>query len=135
MRLIAVLCWAVLVVSPVHANNWTSWRGPDFSGVAEGTGYPTEWSDSKNVAWKLELPGRGSSTPVVWDNQLFLTCGIDGKNTLLAYSMDGKETWRQTIGVEKPGKNKKASGCNSSCVTDGKRRRERKEGSRLPQMV
>lgn len=120
MRLIEVLCCMAMLVAPVCAGDWTSWRGSKFNGVAEGTGYPTEWSDSKNVAWKLELPGRGSSTPIVWNDRIFLTCGIDGKNALLAYDLNGKELWRDTIGTERPGKNKKASGCNSSCVTDGK---------------
>ena len=119
MRLIAILYWTLVITAPVWAGEWATWRGQNFNGVAEGTGYPTEWSDSKNVAWKVELPGRGSSTPVVSGDRIFLTSGIEGKNTLLAYSLEGKELWRDTIGSEKPGKHKKASGCNSSCVTDG----------------
>ncbi len=120
MRLLAVFCWILAAVVPLSAGDWPNWRGPDFNGVASGTGYPTEWDTSKNVAWKVELPGRGSSTPIVWGEQVFLTCGIDGKNTVLAYNLQGKELWRETIHEEKPGKNKKASGSNSSCVTDGK---------------
>ena len=119
MRLIATFCLSLVVVSPVWAGNWANWRGPHCDGVAEGTGYPTKWTDKENVAWKVELPGRGSSTPVVWGHQIFITCGIDGKNGLLAYDLQGKELWREVIGTERPGKNKKASGCNSSCVTDG----------------
>ena len=120
MRFIAILSLALVVASPVWAGNWASWRGPNANGVAEGTGYPTKWSDSKNVDWKVELPGRGSSTPIIWGDQIFLTCGIGGQNALLAYHLNGKEDWRVQIGTERPGKHKKASGCNSSCVTDGK---------------
>ncbi len=120
MRLIAALCVTLVMASPLWAGNWASWRGPNGNGVADGSGYPTEWSDSKNIAWKVELPGRGSSTPIVWGDKIFLTCGIDGKNGLLAYNLQGKELWRQEIGKERPGKHKKASSCNSSCVTDGK---------------
>ena len=121
MRLMTVVSLAVTlaVTIPVNAGNWSNWRGPRLDGVAEGSNYPTEWSDTKNVAWKVTLPGRGSSTPIVWGNQIFLTCGIDGRNGLLAYDLQGKELWRMLVGAEKPGKNKKASGCNSSCVTDG----------------
>ena len=119
MRMIAAFCVSLILAAPAWAGNWANWRGSNFSGVAEGTGYPTEWTASKNVAWKVELPGRGSSTPVVWGDQVFLTCGIDGKNNVLAYNLQGKELWRKAIGAEKPAKNKKASGCNSSCVTDG----------------
>lgn len=120
MRRIAFLLISIAIAAPAFADNWANWRGPNFNGVAPGTGYPTEWSEAENVAWKLELPGRGSSTPIVWDDQIFLTCGINGKNTLLAYNLLGKEQWRETIGKERPGKHAKASGCNSSCVTDGK---------------
>jgi hypothetical protein len=59
------------------------------------------------------LPGRGSSTPVVWGDSIFLTCGVNGKNTLLAYDRLAKERWRDEVGSERIGKNKKASGCNS----------------------
>lgn len=119
MRLIAAVCLALVIVSPLWAGNWTNWHGSNFNGVAEGTGYPTEWSENKNIAWKVELPGKGSSTPIVWGDDMFLTCGVNGDNVVLAYNLHGKELWRQAIAPEKPGKHKKASGSNSSCVTDG----------------
>ena len=119
MRLVASLCLIAALASPLLANNWPNWRGPDYNGVASGTGYPTEWSATKNVLWKVELPGLGSSTPIVWGEQIFLTSGAGGKNALLAFNRGGKEQWRVLIGSERPRKNKKASGCNPSCVTDG----------------
>ena len=119
MRLILTAGLFALMVLDVHADNWPNWHGPHFNGKAEGKGYPTEWSESKNLAWKVALPGRGSSTPIVWDDHVFLTCGVDGKNTVLDYTLDGKERWRKIVGTERPGKHKKASGANSSCVTDG----------------
>ena len=119
MRLIAALSLTLMIAPPAWAGNWGNWRGPNSHGVAEGVGYPTRWSESENVAWKQELPGRGSSTPIVWGDQIFLTCGIAGKNTLVSYGLNGKLQWQATVGAETPGKNKKASGCNSSCVTDG----------------
>ena len=90
MRLVASLCLTAALASPLLANNWPNWRGPDYNGVASGKGYPTEWSATKNVAWKVELPGRGSSTPVVWGDHIFLTSAADGKNALLAFSRHGK---------------------------------------------
>ena len=121
MRLFASLCLIAALASPLLAGDWPNWRGPGYNGVASGTGYPTEWSATKNVAWKVQLPGKGSSTPVVWGQHIFLTSGsgADGKNTLLAFNRDGKELWRVLIGSERAGKNKKASGSNPSCVTDG----------------
>lgn len=119
MRLIAALFCIGLMTAPVRADNWTSWRGSAGNGVAAGTGYPTAWSESQNVRWRVELPGRGSSTPIVVDDRIFLTCAIDGQDTVLAYRLNGDEVWRTQIAREKPGKHAKASGCNSSCVTDG----------------
>lgn len=119
MRFFTAGFLTVVLVSSVQAANWVNWRGPNYNGVAEGTGYPTKWADNQNIAWKIELPGRGSSTPIVFGDHVFLTCGIDGKNTILAYSLTGKELWRYGIGSERTGKHKKASGSNSSCVTDG----------------
>ena len=119
MRLLASLCLVAAIASPLTAGNWPNWRGPDQNGVAPGSGFPTEWSETKNVAWKIELPGKGSSTPVVWGEQIFLTSGADGQNALLAFNRQGKEQWRVLVGKERPGKNKKASGSNPSCVTDG----------------
>lgn len=120
MRVVLSLGFLVLCGSPVFAGDWSNWRGPNQDGVASGKGYPTEWSAEKNVAWKIALPGRGSSTPAVSSDRIFVTSGADGKNSLLAFDRSGKELWRVAFGTERPGKNKKASGSNPSCVTDGK---------------
>jgi len=114
-----VLCLAVTTVA--SAGNWPNWRGPGFDGVVrEGTGYPTHWSKDKNVLWKVDLPGKGASTPVVWGDRIVLTCAIDGKNGVLCLDMAGKPVWQKTIGSEKAGKHAKATGCNPSATTDGK---------------
>lgn len=102
------------------AENWPSWRGPKGDGVATGKSYPTRWSKTENVAWKVELPGKGSSTPVVWGDQLFVTCGVAGKNTVLCLDRQGKTLWTAAVGTETPGKHKKATGANPSPVTDGR---------------
>lgn len=58
-----------------QTSNWASWRGPLNTGVAEAPA-PITWSDTENVAWKVELPGRGFSTPVVWGSRIYLTTAI-----------------------------------------------------------
>ena len=55
--------------------HWPQWRGPALNGVAAGDA-PLEWNDSKNVSWKVEIPGRGFSSPVVWGDKLFLTTAV-----------------------------------------------------------
>jgi len=102
------------------AGDWPNWRGPTQNGVAVGKSFPTEWSATKNVAWKIELPGRGSSTPIVLGDRIFLTSADNSHNTLLAFDRkSGKEVWRVHLGQEKAGKHKKASGSNPSVATDG----------------
>lgn len=56
--------------------NWPQWRGPNGDGSADARP-PLEWGPEKNVAWKVELPGHGSSTPVVWDGKVFVLCAVD----------------------------------------------------------
>jgi outer membrane protein assembly factor BamB len=59
--------------------NWPFFRGVNSHGIAGGSGYPTEWDGSSNVniEWKAELPKKGQSSPVIWDNKIFLT-GAEG---------------------------------------------------------
>ena len=67
---LAGLAWAL--ASTVTAENWPTWRGPAANGVAPGGNPPTEFSESKNVQWKTKVPGSGSSTPVIWGDQVFV---------------------------------------------------------------
>ena len=64
-----VLCLA----STSLAGDWPQFRGPSGNGTSATAQTPTEWSDSKNIVWKSELPGRGASSPVVWGDRVFLT--------------------------------------------------------------
>lgn len=113
-----LLC--LLTASSAMAENWPNWRGPTHNGVAAGKNYPTKWSPTENVAWKVSLPGKGTSTPAVWGDNIFVTCSVDGKNLLVCLDRSGKERWRVGLGQERKGKNAKASGSNPSPVTDGR---------------
>jgi outer membrane protein assembly factor BamB len=59
------------------ASNWPQWRGPAANGVAPLGDPPLEWSETKNVRWKVQLPGQGSSTPIVWGDRVFLLTAIE----------------------------------------------------------
>ncbi len=66
-----------LVFSPLpSAGNWPHWRGPTGNGVAPEAKPPTTWSATRNVKWKTPIPGRGSGSPVVWENRVFVTTGV-----------------------------------------------------------
>ena len=62
---------------------WPQWRGPHGTGVSRTATPPIEWSETKNVRWKVEVPGRGSATPVVWGDRLYrltaIPSGVSGE--------------------------------------------------------
>lgn len=62
------------------AAHWPEWRGPYKNGMARGDA-PTTWSDTKNIKWKTEIPGRGFSTPVIWGDKVFLTSAVQTGKT------------------------------------------------------
>ena len=55
---------------------WPAWRGPESTGEAPSARPPVEWSETKNVRWKVAVPGRGLSSPVVWGDLVFLTTAV-----------------------------------------------------------
>lgn len=73
-----VMLVAVGMVQAQSDAHWPQWRGPFFNGMARGDA-PTVWSDTKNIKWKVEIPGRGFSTPVMWGDRIFLTTAIPNK--------------------------------------------------------
>jgi outer membrane protein assembly factor BamB len=95
------------------------------TGVAATGDYPVKFSSTEGVAWKAPLPGVGTSTPAVWDDRIFITCGIkdaggDAHDGVVCFDMNGKELWRHQFGPERGGKHPHGSGSNPSPVTDGK---------------
>jgi outer membrane protein assembly factor BamB len=73
------LALALAFSAAVSAENWPQWRGPGSQGISTETSLPTEWGPGQNIAWKAEVPGRGHSAPVVWNDRVFLTTAIEGK--------------------------------------------------------
>ncbi len=65
---------------PPPAEDWTEFRGATGQGQAFAAGLPVEWSATKNVRWKVPVPGTGWSSPVVSRDRIFLTAGVAGKN-------------------------------------------------------
>ena len=55
---------------------WGQWRGPYATGVSQQADPPVEWSETRNVRWKVEIPGRGSSSPVVWGDRIFILTAV-----------------------------------------------------------
>ncbi len=58
-------------------NNWHQWRGPDATGVATIGIPPIRWNDQSNIRWKFPIVGEGSSTPIIWENQVFILSAVE----------------------------------------------------------
>ncbi len=95
--------WSVLIfwAGVARAENWPQWRGPTNDGICTETNLPTEWSATKNVVWKLPLPGMSGATPAIWGDRIFLTSEDGNDVVLLCISTDGKEIWKRTLAAGK----------------------------------
>ncbi|MFT5327127.1 MAG: outer membrane protein assembly factor BamB, partial [Planctomycetaceae bacterium] len=112
-----ILALAV-ISSSAFGNTWKSWRGDNDAGAAtEGT-FPAKLDES-TLKWKLALPGKGCSTPIVWNDRIYLTTPDRKKDVVMAIDWDGNELWRKEIGDGRKGKHQNGSGTNPSAATDG----------------
>ncbi|MFH1575241.1 MAG: PQQ-binding-like beta-propeller repeat protein [Acidobacteriota bacterium] len=128
--------------------HWPSFRGENAGGTAEGFSLPTAWDvqSSKNVRWKTPIPGMGLSSPVVWENRIYLSTAIGGQKEAklktglygdiasvsddtvhrwIVYCIDkktGRIVWEQTAhsGVPQVKRHTKSTHANSTLATDGK---------------
>lgn len=115
---VQVIAASLLLTGILVAQNWPAWRGEGSNGVATGKQPPLDL-DGK-LLWKVELPGRGCSTPIVWNDTIFVTSAIGDQDGLLAFDNKGKELWRKMFGPLVPGRGQRVgSSTNSSPITDG----------------
>lgn len=105
-----------------HADNWPNWRGPYFNGSSGEKGYPAVFSKDDGVAWQTQLPGEGASTPVVWDDAVFLTSIDEEKDGIVGIRVSastGEIVWSEKFG-EGTRHDERSTFSGSSPVTDGK---------------
>ncbi len=57
-------------------DQWPQWHGPLATGVAPRGNPPVTWSEDKNIRWKIALPGKGHSTPIIWGDRIFITTAV-----------------------------------------------------------
>ena len=114
-----VLLALIVNLARVDANNWPQWRGPFLNGVSNETGLPVRWSGTENIAWKLEMPSWSGSTPVIWDDHIFLNVA-EGRDLYL-WDVDrarGAMRWKRLIGSGNR-RERKQNMSSPSPVTDG----------------
>ncbi len=150
LLILLVFVWAFSPAQdrPRQGIHWPSFRGVNADGVAEGFSLPTTWEirSSKNVRWKTPIPGLGLSSPVVWENRIYLSTAIGGQkeeklrtglygditsvsdNTVhrwIVYCIDkntGGILWERTAhtGVPQVKRHAKSTHANPTLATDGK---------------
>jgi outer membrane protein assembly factor BamB len=119
--LIASVTLLVVSSQAAPANAWPAWRGADSSGAAASGSYAVDFGPDKGLAWKITLPAKGCSTPIVWDDQIIITTPDEGKDTVHSLDWSGTIKWTTSLGKEAKGKHVRGSGSNPSPVTDGER--------------
>ena len=75
-KLISALLFVAMLQCPSMADNWAHWRGPTGNGVAPNAQPPVQWSSTRNVKWKVAIPGRGSGSPVIWEERVFVVTAV-----------------------------------------------------------
>ena len=128
---------------PVAEHFWPQWRGPYATGVSKSADPPIEWSETKNIRWKVEIPGRGSASPVIWGDRVFVLTAVPAgmigptahaprggarprdlhRFTVLAIDRrTGKIVWQQVAREERPHEAShpdNGTWASSSAITDG----------------
>jgi len=116
-----------------YNSNWPTWRGPLANGIAPQSNPPVSWSETTNIKWKTAIPGKGFSTPIVWDKYVFVTTAIPKEGGASSATVpyifkvmalnraDGKVLWEKTVAEEgvQDGIHQTASHISNSSVTDG----------------
>src|SRR5437773_9628715 len=97
LRPFALAALAVFFLTTAAAQEWTRFRGPNGTGESETSTIPASWTD-KDLNWKIELPGVGHSSPVLWGDKIFLL-SADPKTAmrylLCINAADGNQIWRR----------------------------------------
>lgn len=151
MRLLIILA-VVLPIAPALSQSippaerfWGQWRGPHATGVSKTADPPIEWSETKNIRWKVEIPGRGAASPVVWGDKVFILTaapvGVEGRasheprggvrprvaHRFMALALDrgsGRVVWERVAREEVPHEAAHVDNgtwASSSAITDGRR--------------
>ena len=105
------------------ADNWPAWRGGSGNGIAQETRLPLRWTANQNVRWRVPLPERGNSTPIVWGNRVFITQAVGDRRTVMCFDRNtGTALWQAGPSwTEAERTHEDNPPCSSSPTTDGER--------------
>lgn len=115
-------CWLGCLIcgGMASAENWPQWRGPNGDGISTETNLPEMWEGKGSALWRAELPGPGGSTPVVWDDRIYLTYAQGQELGLVALDTSGKIVWDEKVtNGNVPVRGDEANYASPSPATDG----------------
>ena len=127
-----VIALLLMISSHSHGDNWPHWRGEGGNGVSTSANPPTEWSTTKNVKWKVMIPGRGSGSPIIWEDRVFVVTSVPAQSggsraldfILICINRDsGDVMWQRTAttGTPHEGTHSTNNYASASPTTDGQR--------------
>jgi outer membrane protein assembly factor BamB len=118
-RAIAIAGMLLAAQAVCLGENWPHWRGPTMNGVANERGVPVTWTATENVTWKLALPDLSGSTPIIWNDRIFLNVAEGTELHLVCVDRNkGTELWKAHLGTGNA-KVRKQNMSSPSPVTDG----------------
>jgi outer membrane protein assembly factor BamB len=122
-RIRALLVISSLALGSAQAENWPGWRGPHGDGSSLESNPPIYWSSTSNVLWKTAVPGEGHSSPIVWNDWVFLTTALKESQDRILLSFNrntGQILWQKTV-LTAPleAKNPENSYASTTPATDG----------------
>ncbi len=115
---LSIACSAFLHAS--ETPQWTRFRGPNGTGISSSTAVPASWSE-KEYNWQVTLPGSGHSSPVVWNDKVFVTCAERDTGTMIFLCLktgDGSVLWKRAYQIEKHRQNRDNSYASSTPAVD-----------------
>jgi len=93
---------AILGLFSAQAENWAQWRGPYLNGTTTEKNLPERWSPTENIAWVADLAGKSGGTPIIWEDQVFVTACSEETKALRAICLDRKTggvLWQREAGT------------------------------------
>jgi len=117
-----ILFWVLLLTAAVTAGNWPRFRGPNGTGISEDKDVPVRWTAETGIVWKTALPGKGHSSPVIWNDRVFLqTASRDGKERALLCldTASGRIVWTQKAPASLARTHERNSLASNTPATDG----------------
>jgi outer membrane protein assembly factor BamB len=121
----AVGALLLLAALPASAENWPAFRGGDGTGTSAEKNLPLKWSVTDGVKWRIDLPERGNSSPIVWGDRVFLTQAVSAQDRRTLLCLDratGKQLWQAGVTYpEREQSHRDNPYCSATPVTDGER--------------